>query len=97
MGWISLLMAFAIGGMGGAPIAEKFDLPWLMYILTGIAYVSVALLAVAAIFVGGLGLWHGILVILGKEVGTFSGERKPEPKPLPGNPQVERPVEDASS
>ena len=89
LGWVSILMAFAIMGMGGAPIAEKFELIWLMNILTGISYVSVALLSVAAIGVGGLGLYHGILVILGREVTTMS--KKKAVRPLPANPKVEGP------
>lgn len=89
MGWVSILMAMAILGMGGAPIAEKFEVAWLVTVLTGISYLSVGLLAVAALFIGGLGMWHGILVIFGREVGRVS--QVAPVRPLPAEPRVEGP------
>ena len=87
MGWISLLMCFAIMGMGGAPIAEKFGPQWLVTVLTTISYISIALLTIATLAVGGLGLYHGYLTIRGKEIGTIS--RPPESEQVPSKPVVE--------
>jgi hypothetical protein len=79
MGWVSIFIALAILGMGGAPIAEKFDVLWLMTALKWLSYVSVVVLVVAALGIGGLGLYHGILTVLGKDVGTLSRKSAPEP------------------
>ena len=92
MMWVSVLMALAILGMGGAPIAEMLEIGWLTTALTWIAYASVGLLAVAAFFLGGMGLWHGILVILGRDVGTVSRKRAPRAPELPARPRVEGPA-----
>ena len=85
MGWVSVLMAFAILGMGGAPIAEKFEVFWLMHALTWISWISVGLLSIAAFFIGGLGLYHGFLVLMGKEVGTISGKPPQQPPRTPSS------------
>jgi len=87
MGWVSILIALSILGMGGAPIAEKFDVFWLMHGLKWMAYLSIALLCVATFLIGGMGIYHGILTVLGKEVGTV--RTKPTPAGLPAQPQVE--------
>ena len=74
--------------------ASSFYKGWLALRSNTLAMVGlgilVFLLAVAALFIGGLGLWHGILVILGKDVGRVS-EPGAEPKPLPRKPAVEEP------
>ena len=75
-------------GMGGAPIAEWLELPWLVLILQWMSYVSIAGLVLAVLFIGGLGLYHGILTIFGLEVRTM--DPKPAPTPLPSEPRVER-------
>lgn len=90
MMWVSVLMGTAILGMGGAPIAEKFGPEWMVTVLTWISYVSVGLLAIAAVFIGGLGAWHGLLVILGRDIGTVS-QPGAAPAPLPSKPTVEAP------
>ena len=72
MGWVSIGIALAVAGMGGAPIAEYFGILWLMVGLTWLSYVAVACLAVATLLIGGLGMYHGILTVLGKEVGRIS-------------------------
>lgn len=87
LGWVSIFMALAIMGMGGAPIAEKLGIEWLRLALLGCAYASVAVLILAAFLVGGMGLYHGILVILGREVGTI--RPKAPDKPMTAPPQVE--------
>ena len=89
MGWVSILIATSILGMGGAPIAEKFEISWLVVVLTWISYFSIGLLSIATFIIGGLGLYHGILTILGKEVGTV--RRKPGQKSLHVRPRVEGP------
>jgi hypothetical protein len=86
MGWVSILVATAVAGMGGAPIAEKFGVMWLMTGLTWVSYASVALLAVATMIIGGLGMYHGVLTVLGKEVGRVTAP--PTARPLP-RPTVE--------
>lgn len=93
MGWISLLMAFAILGMGGAPIAEKLGVDWLVLVLIGISYVSVAFLTVAALVVGGIGLQHGILVILGRDVATSKGAGSKPTRQVPERPRVTGPAD----
>jgi hypothetical protein len=85
MQWVSILLAFSILGMGGAPIAEKFELIWLMELLKWMAWISVGFLSIAALFMGGLGIHHGILVVLGKEVGTINPKA-----PLPPPPGFEQ-------
>jgi len=94
MGWISILVAMAILGMGGAPIAEKFGVTWLVFVLKWIAYVSVGLVAVATLVIGGLGMHHGILTLLGKDVSTLSSS-SPERR-LSGTPRVEGPGEETA-
>ena len=74
MGWISLLICFAIMGMGGAPIAERFGPEWLVTVLTGIAYISISLLAVATLLIGGLFFYHGFLTLIGRSPGTIIEE-----------------------
>ena len=69
MGWVSLFICFAILGMGGAPIAEKYGPEWLVGVLTTISYVSLGVLAIATLFVGGLFLHHGFLTLIGKSPG----------------------------
>ena len=76
MGWISLLICFAIMGMGGAPIAERFGPEWLVTVLTGIAYISISLLAVATLLIGGLFLYHGFLTLSGRSPGTIIEEAR---------------------
>lgn len=71
MGWISVLVAVAIGGMGGAPIAEKFQVFWLMHTLKWTAWIACALLAVATLLVGGMGVYHGLLTVVGKSPGSL--------------------------
>ncbi len=87
MGWVSILIALAVAGMGGAPIAELFGLTWLVLALKWLSYVSVSILTVATVLIGGLGMYHGILTVLGKEVGTVT--TKKQPAPLPSRPVVE--------
>jgi len=85
LGWVSMAMATAILGMGGAPIAEKFGYPVTMQALQWIAYGSVAVLCVASLIIGGIGIKHGVMVILGKEIETLKGEpviRQPLPAPI---------------
>jgi len=84
-----MFVAFAILGMGGAPIAEYFELPWLVILLQWIAYISVAVLLVATVVIGGLGMYHGILTVLGKSPGTL--QNTPTPAPLPNAPRVDGP------
>ena len=69
MGWVSLLICFAILGMGGAPIAEKFGPSWLVTVLTSISYVSLAFLSVATLLIGGLFFYHGALTFFGVSPG----------------------------
>ena len=69
MGWVSLLICFAILGMGGAPIAEKFGPPWLLTVFTGISYVSLGFLSIATLLIGGLFLYHGALTFFGISPG----------------------------
>lgn len=77
MGWVSLLVCFAIAGMGGAPIAEYYGIAWLEVGLRWLAYVSVGLLSIATLLIGGLGMYHGILTVLGRSPGTVT--RPPAP------------------
>lgn len=74
MGWISLLICFAIMGMGGAPIAERFGPEWMVTVLRGIAYISISLLAVATLLIGGLFFYHGFLTLVGKSPGKIIEE-----------------------
>ena len=84
-----MLVCFAIMGMGGAPIAEKFEVMWLVEVLKWISYISCALLAIATALVGGLGLYHGILTVFGKDIGTIS--TPVADSPLMGAPEVRGP------
>ena len=90
MGWISLLVCFAIMGMGGAPIAEKFGPAWLVTVLTSISYVSLGLLTIATLIVGGLGIHHGYLTIMGR-APNMGGQVSPVVESLAGVPVVEEP------
>ena len=83
MGWVSLFICFAILGMGGAPIAERFELDWLVTILTGISYVSIGLLAIAALLIGGLFFYHGFLTLLGKSPGEVIEKDKQRAQATP--------------
>ena len=74
MGWVSLLICFAIMGMGGAPIAERFGPEWLVTVLTGIAYISSGFLAIATLLIGGLFFYHGFLTLIGRSPGTIMAE-----------------------
>ena len=89
MGWVAMLVAIGIAGMGGAPIAEYFGQIWLMHTLKWIAWIAIALLSVATLIIGGLGLYHGILTIMGKSPGTVTAPMAAAP--LPSVPQVEDP------
>jgi hypothetical protein len=88
MGWVSILVALAVAGMGGAPIAEYFGLSWLVVALKWLSYGSVGILAVATLLIGGLGMYHGILTVLGKEIGTITPKRNATGS-LPSRPVVE--------
>lgn len=69
MGWVSLFICFAILGMGGAPIAEKFGPPWLVTVFTSVSYVSLGFLTIATLLIGGLFFYHGFLTLIGKSPG----------------------------
>ena len=69
MGWVSLLICFAILGMGGAPIAEKFGPSWLVTVFTSVSYISLGFLSIATLFIGGLFFYHGALTLMGKSPG----------------------------
>ena len=83
MGWVSLLICFAILGMGGAPIAEKFGPSWLVTIFTSISYISLAFLSVATLLIGGLFLYHGALTFLGMSPGEIIEKDKERLAGLP--------------
>lgn len=74
MGWVSFAVCLAILGMGGAPIAEKFGIDWLVTALTGIAYIANAFLAISSLLIGGLFLYHGALTLMGKSPGQIMQE-----------------------
>ena len=61
-------------GRGGAPIAERFGPEWMVTVLTGIAYISISLLAVATLLIGGLFFYHGFLTLIGRSPGTIIEE-----------------------
>ena len=93
MGWVSLLICFAIMGMGGAPIAERFGPAWMVTVLTGIAYISIGFLTIATLLVGGLFFYHGFLTLIGRSPGTIVAE---DEQRLAGLPKVRaRVVEEA--
>ena len=89
LGWISMLVAIAIAGMGGAPIAEYFGLVWLMHGLRWISHIALFLLSVATLVVGGLGLYHGFLTVIGKSPGTISENEVVVNSQVPVEPYVE--------
>ena len=83
MGWVSFLICFAIMGMGGAPIAERFGPAWMVTVLTGIAYISIGLLAIATLLIGGLFFYHGFLTLIGRSPGTIMAEDEQRLAELP--------------
>ena len=72
MQWISLFLTTAIAGMGLAPIAEYYDLITLRDILFWIGAISAGALVIAGIFIGGIAIYHGYLVLMGKQVPTLN-------------------------
>lgn len=89
LGWISMLVAVAIAGMGGAPIAEYFGLIWLMHALVWMSYIALFLLSIATLIVGGLGLYHGYLTVIGQSPGTISENHVVPNTIVPADPEVE--------
>tara|TARA_Y100001934_G_C12293075_1_gene745888 strand:+ start:470 stop:781 length:312 start_codon:yes stop_codon:yes gene_type:complete len=89
LGWIAMLVAIAIAGMGGAPIAEYFGLIWLMHGLVWMSYIALFLLSVATLIVGGLGLYHGFLTVIGQSPGTISEKQPVANSFVPVEPRVE--------
>ena len=89
LGWISMLVAVAIAGMGGAPIAEYFGLIWLMHALVWMSYIALFLLSLATLVVGGLGLYHGFLTVIGQSPGTISEQNVASNTIVPVEPEVQ--------
>ncbi|MDP7039747.1 MAG: hypothetical protein QGI45_11355 [Myxococcota bacterium] len=89
LGWISMLVGVAIAGMGGAPIAEYFGFIWLMHALVWMSYIALFLLSIATLVVGGLGLYHGYLTVIGQSPGTISGHKVLPNTIVPVEPEVE--------